>query len=175
MIKWRLFSMKYFWNYILAITTKWLQDILNLYISNLKKLTYIYIQQYSIFFLVTNHSQFIFYWKSPEFIPPILDVWWKTIPPSKKYGWKCIGLPNLKNLTLKGSHSCVCDACYNPIFQWRYRWICFTPLTRMAWNAEHDILVVYSETNLDGMISTCNTCCNSYFLWWRRWEHFYFN
>ena len=33
----------------------------------------------------------------------------------------------------------------------------------MAWNAENDILVVYSETNLDGMISTCDTCYNSNF------------
>ena len=36
-------------------------------------------------------------------------------------------------------------------------------LIRMAWNAENNILVVYSETNLDGMISTCDTCYNSNF------------
>ena len=27
--------------------------------------------------------------------------------------------------------------------------------------AENDILVVYSMINLDGMISMCDTCCNS--------------
>ena len=58
MIKWRLFGMKYFWNYILAITTKRLQDILNLYISNLKNLTYIYIQQYYLF--TSHQSQSIY-------------------------------------------------------------------------------------------------------------------
>ena len=29
-------------------------------------------------------------------------------------------------------------------------------VSRIAWDAENDILVVYRETNLDGMISTCD-------------------
>ena len=46
-------------------------------------------------------------------------------------------------------------------------------LTRMVWNTENNILVVYSKKNV--MIPTCDTCLNSNFQCRARWEHFHLN